>query len=113
MKKLLILIVIIAAAYYGYQHVMKPKIAPGNTIIMYSLSYCSFCKNLSDELKRANIEFTEYYVDKDGSKSEELTQKLMKGGVPGGNILMPVVDLGGVILADRPSLADIQRRLDK
>jgi glutaredoxin len=113
MKKLLVLVVVIAAAYYGYQHYIKPRTSPDKTIVVYSLSYCQFCKNLSDELKQAKIEFTEYYVDKDSSKSEELTQKLRNSGVPGGNILMPVVDLGGVILANRPSLADIQRRLDK
>ena len=77
-------------------------------IIMYSLSYCKFCKSLSDELNNSGIEFDEYYVDKDKTKRDKLTQTLIKNKIPGGSIKMPVVDLGVVILTNRPSFSEIK-----
>lgn len=108
MKKLGVIALIACAAYFGYQHFHKVKMGPDDEIVMYSLSYCKFCKSLSDELNDAGIEFVEYYVDKDKEKNDELTQKLIANKVPGGNIKMPVVDLGVVILPNRPSFAEIE-----
>jgi len=102
---------IIFAAYYGYQHFNKVKMGPNDKIIIYSLSYCSFCKGLSNELKNSGVEFVEYYVDKDTAKNDELTQKLIKNKIQGGNIQMPVVDLGVVILPNRPTLSEILERV--
>ncbi len=108
MKKVLVLALVICAAYFGYQHFNKVKMGPNDEIIMYSLSYCKFCKSLSDELNNSGIEFVEYYVEKKKKKRDELTQKLIKNKIPGGSIKMPVVDLGVVILTNRPSLSGIE-----
>lgn len=82
---------------------------PNDEIIVYLLSYCKFFKSLSDDLNNSGIEFVEYYVDEDEVKRDELTQKLIKNKIPGGSIKMPVVDLGVVILPNRPSLSEIER----
>jgi glutaredoxin len=111
MKKILIAALIICVAYFGYQHFNKVKMGPNDKITMYSLSYCNFCKSLSAELKKAGIEFVEYYVDQDIAKRDELTQKLIKNNIPGGSINMPVVDLGVVILPNRPSISEIKSHL--
>ncbi|MBN1665173.1 MAG: glutaredoxin [Deltaproteobacteria bacterium] len=108
MKKLLIIVLIICAGYFAYQHFSKPKLGPNARIVMYSLSYCKFCKSLSDELHNAGIQFDEYYIDQDKSKESELTRKLQEHKVPGGSIKMPVVDLGVALLPNRPTLAEIQ-----
>jgi glutaredoxin len=109
MKKLLVIVLIICAGYFGYQHFFsKPKLGPNDRIVMYSLSYCNFCKSLSNELRNAGIQFDEYYIDQDKSKESELTRKLQEHNVPGGSIKMPVVDLGVELLPNRPTLSDIQ-----
>jgi glutaredoxin len=108
MKKLLVIVLIICAGYFGYQHFSKPKLMSNDRVVMYSLSYCDFCKRLSYDLHNAGIQFDEYYIDQDKSKESELTRKLQEHNVPGGSIKMPVVDLGVALLPNRPTLSEIQ-----
>ncbi len=107
MKKFFIIVFIAYMAYLGYQQFGPKK------IIMYSLSYCPHCQKLSAQLHRVGIEFEEYYIDKDWGKKDELTEKLLKHNVPSGGVLMPVVDMGDVILPSRPSLSEIRSHLEK
>ncbi len=76
---------------------------------MYSLSFCGYCEKLSKEMTNSGIEFVEYYVDKDKSKSDELQKKLRENGIHGGGIKMPVVDLGDVLLPNRPSISEVEK----
>jgi glutaredoxin len=112
MKRLLLIAVVICIGYFGYQHISQPKMGPNDRIVMYSLSHCRSCKSLSDELHNAGIQFDEYYIDQDKSKESELTRKLQEHKVRGGSIQMPVVDLGVVLLRNRPTLTEIQSYME-
>ena len=103
-KKIFIFVVVVAAVFFGYRHFSEDT---GDKVIVYSLSYCGYCKKLSGEMTNAGIDFVEYYVDKDRKRDKELKKKLAKNGLAGG-ILMPVVDLGDVFLPNRPSIETIE-----
>jgi hypothetical protein len=112
MKTLLAIVVAVCVGYCGYQHFSRPKMGPNDRIVVYSLSRCSLCKSLSDELRNAGIQFDEYYIDQDKSKESELAGKLQEHNVHERRILMPVVDLGVVLLLNRPTLSEIQSYIE-
>jgi len=108
MRNFIIIAIVIGAGYFGYQHFGSSATEQNDEVILYSLSYCGYCKKLAQELEASGIEFVEYYVDKDRAKADELNQKLRTHKVPGGSIKMPVVDLGDVLLPNRPSLSEVE-----
>jgi glutaredoxin len=113
-KKILLLAVALAL-YQGWQHFHTPVLAgvasEHNEVIMYSLTTCGYCKAKARDLKVAGIGFTEYYIDKDTRRRDELNQKLAQAGLPPRQYGTPILDVHGTMLPNNPSLAVIRKTM--
>ena len=81
--------------------------------IMYSLTTCGYCKTKREELHKNNISFTEYFIDKDNARQEELNQKLAKAGFQPRGYGTPIFDVYGVMLPNNPPLKKIVKHINK
>ena len=66
------------------------------SVIVYSASWCGFCKQAKSWLKGHNVPYVERDVEKTPGAQAELDGKLAKAGTPGGGI--PVIDWGGQLV---------------
>lgn len=71
----------------------KPKAKP---VIMYSASWCGYCRKARKFLGEEGIAFTEKDIEKDKAAARELQSKAAKAGVQASGV--PVFDVGGRIL---------------
>jgi glutaredoxin len=69
---------------------------PEGSVIVYSATWCGFCKKTKAWLKEHNVPYIERDVEKTPGAQAELDQKLKAAQVPGGGI--PVVDWGGTLV---------------
>ncbi len=76
-------------------------------LIMYSLTTCGFCKQKAKELKSADISFTEYFIDEDYERANELNGKLAKAGYTADSYGTPIFDAYGYMLPNNPSVSKI------
>lgn len=97
----------------GSQRVHEGVSGDADRIIMYSLSTCGYCKQKVKELRQRNIAFTEYFIDKDSSRLDELNSKLAKAGFSPRSFGTPIMDVYGVMLPNNPSMDVIQQHLNK
>ena len=115
MKKVLIFIAVGIGMLYWYTHREQAyglgSNTPHNEVIMYSLTTCGYCKQKARELRADAIEFTEYFIDRDSSKRQELSTKMANAGYTGGNYPVPILDVHGVMLPGNPTLDTIRRYL--
>jgi len=75
------------------------------SVVLYSTKSCPYCIQAKNYLHREGIGFTEYKVDSNTQKAEEMFKKSGQYGVP-------VLDVNGKILVGfRPE--DIQRALKR
>ena len=111
-KKILIALLVIAL-YQGYRLFNKQELSGvagvHDEVIMYSLTTCGYCKAKALDLKAAGIDFTEYYIDKDIKRRDELNQKLERAGFPPRSYGTPILDVHGTVLPNNPSLASIRK----
>lgn len=70
-------------------------------VIIYSTSWCGFCRSEKEYLDTKNVPYEEKDVEKDEAAQKELLQK-MNGSFQG----VPVTDIGGDIILgfDRPKI---------
>ena len=115
----MILIAVIAIALYVFYPDSNADTAlvarygePHNELIMYSLTTCGFCKRKAKELRQENIAFTEYFIDKDKSKMDELNAKLKKAGFKARGYGTPLFDVHGYMLPNNPSMDKIKKYLE-
>lgn len=112
MKKLLVVAVIAIGAW---QWVTRTP--PGFTgeaherVLMYSLTTCGYCDQKRQDLARARIPFTEYFIDKDPARQDELTRKLQRAGIPAQRIGTPTFDVHGYMLVNNPPMEKIREHL--
>ena len=76
-------------------------------IIMYSLTTCGYCKAKAEELRSNHISFTEYFLDKDPLRGDELNIKLIQAGLPKKVYGTPIFDAYGYMLPNNPPLSKI------
>ncbi len=71
------------------------------SIIIYSTTWCGYCKMLKKYLDDKGVKWTEKDIEQDAAAHAELMEKI-GGDFPG----VPVTDVGGTIVLgfDRPSL---------
>lgn len=117
MNKLLIFILAMVA-YGAWQHYNEPQPVSGtagahNRVIMYSLTTCGYCKQKARELNAAGIAFTEYFIDKDMARRDELSLKLEQSGLPRRSYGTPIMDVHGTMLPNNPSMEIIKSHLSK
>lgn len=89
---------------YGEQH---------NQLIMYSLTTCGYCKQKAKELRKEDIPFTEYFIDKDRKRNDELSEKLKKAGFKPRSYGTPIFDAYGIMLPNNPDLSKIKEIRNK
>jgi hypothetical protein len=114
MKKLLFVLAIFGAyKLWGYYDEAIParRVATHDQVIMYSLTTCGYCKRKGQELDAAGIGYTEYFIDKDARRRDELTHKLQSAGFAPRNWGTPILDVKGVMLPNNPSLDKIKEYL--
>jgi glutaredoxin len=70
--------------------------APDGSVVVYSATWCGFCKKAKAWLKENDVPYVERDVEKTAGAQDELDQKLKKAGVAGGGI--PVIDWAGSIV---------------
>jgi glutaredoxin-like YruB-family protein len=75
------------------------------TIKIYSTSSCPWCTVAKNYFRERGVKFTDYGVDRDPAKYEEMVRKSHQMGVP-------VIDMGGKILVGF-NKAEIERQLAK
>jgi hypothetical protein len=78
-----------------------------DTLIMYSLTTCGYCKQKGRALEIAGIPYVEYFIDKDEKKNDELKKKLFSSGYSPKGYDFPVFDAYGYMLLNNPSVSEI------
>jgi len=71
----------------------KTGISP---VIMYSTSWCGYCRKARQFMERKKIAFIEKDIEKDTAAAQELAQKKSAAGQRGGGV--PVFDIGGQLV---------------
>ncbi len=64
----------------------------GISVIMYMTAWCPYCDKARTYLRSLNVQLTEYNIEKDKSKKEEMLSK--SGGSKG----VPLIDIEGIII---------------
>jgi mycoredoxin len=77
---------------------------PGQ-LIMYTTTWCGFCRNLKRQLARDGIEVTEVDIERDPEAAEFVMS------VNGGNQTVPTVVLPDGTALVNPSAAQVRERL--
>jgi glutaredoxin len=117
MSKLLKLAVIVAgllAAWHfsgGKTENVAAKLAPGNEIVMYSLTTCGYCTQKRGQLTAAGIPFTEIFLDRDETQHRRFGELLAANGVPPGGVGTPSFVVNGELMLNNPRMDEIKRRL--
>ena len=114
MNKIVIILIATVGMYQWYSN--NKQIAgdygePHSELIMYSLTTCGFCKKKRKELRAENISFTEYFIDEDRGRRDELNTKLNRAGLPPKSYGTPIFDAHGVMLPNNPSLNVIRENI--
>jgi glutaredoxin len=86
-------------------------LAPGNEVVMYSLTTCGYCKQKRQQLTRAGIPFQEHFIDSDNTKMQELNALLTRHRVPPGSIGTPTLVVNGELLVNNPGMDTIRKHL--
>ena len=106
----LIVILVAFGAYHWYTKTTEVKGYTGvshEKLIMYSLTTCGFCKQKAKELRSSGIPYTEYFIDKNRQKQQELNDKLAKSGYPPKGYGMPIFDAYGRMLPNNPPVSKV------
>lgn len=82
-----------------------------NRVVMYSLTTCGYCVAKHRELKEASIPFTEYFIDTDLARRDELIEKIRRANLPVRPYGTPILEVNGTLLPDNPSLQEIRELL--
>lgn len=74
-------------------------------MVIYTTTWCGYCRRLKSQLTRAGLEFTEVDIEQDADAAEFVMS------VNRGNATVPTVVFPDGSVATNPSLADVQRTL--
>jgi hypothetical protein len=85
----------------------------GGGLLMYSLTTCGNCTLKRRELAARGIPFTEYFIDVDGARNNEMWDKLSRAGYSSHGIGTPTFDVAGTMLPNNPALEEITIALKK
>ena len=61
------------------------------SVILYETSWCPYCKEAKAYLRSAGVSLTEYDIEKDRARREEMERKT-------GSTSVPVIDVEGIII---------------
>ena len=112
MKKTLFVLLIVFGAYQWYSQKQPSFTGEAHErVIMYSLTTCEYCDQKRQDLAAARIPFTEYFIDKDMGRQNELSQKLQKAGIPPQAVGTPSFDVHGYMLVNNPPMKKIREHM--
>ena len=80
-------------------------IPPAGAVLMFSTTWCGYCKNLKNQLDRAGVPYTEVNIEE-----VEGTAALVEA-LNGGNQTVPTVLFPDGSSATNPSLIEVRSRL--
>lgn len=80
-------------------------IPPAGAVLMFSTTWCGYCRNLKGQLDRAGIPYTEVNIEEVEGTAELVAE------VNGGNQTVPTLIFPDGSTATNPSLAAVQSRL--
>ena len=80
-------------------------IPPAGAVLMFSTTWCGYCKNLKNQLDRAGVPYTEVNIEEVEGTAELVAE------VNGGNQTVPTLIFPDGSTATNPSLATVQARL--
>ena len=80
-------------------------VPPAGAVVMFSTTWCGYCKNLKSQLDRAGVAYTEVNIEE-----VEGTADLV-ASVNGGNQTVPTLVFPDGSTATNPSLADVRARI--
>lgn len=80
-------------------------VPPAGAVVMFSTTWCGYCKNLKSQLDRAGVAYTEVNIEQVEGTAELVAR------VNGGNQTVPTLVFPDGSTATNPSLADVQARL--
>jgi glutaredoxin len=94
-----------------YTKSVADRLAPDNQVVMYSLTTCPYCKQKRQQMTKAGIPFTEYFLDANPAKQSELDALLRAHRVPAGAVGTPTLTVNGELLINNPDLSEIKKHL--
>jgi mycoredoxin len=80
-------------------------VPPAGAVVMFSTTWCGYCKNLKSQLDRAGVAYTEVNIEEVEGTAE------LVASVNGGNQTVPTVVFPDGSTATNPSLADVRARI--
>jgi mycoredoxin len=80
-------------------------IPPAGSVLMFSTTWCGYCRNLKGQLDRAGVPYTEVNIEEVDGTAELVAE------VNGGNQTVPTLIFPDGSTATNPSLATVQARL--
>jgi len=80
-------------------------VPPAGAVVMFSTTWCGYCKNLKSQLDRAGVAYTEVNIEEVEGTAE------LVASVNGGNQTVPTLVFPDGSTATNPSLADVRVRL--
>jgi len=95
----------------AFEKDISATLAPGNEVVMYSLTTCPYCKEKRQWMTKAGIPFREYFVDSDEARRKEFEGLLETHQVPPGGIGLPSLYVNGDLLVNNPAREAVKRRL--
>jgi glutaredoxin len=90
---------------------MSARLAPGNEVVMYSLTTCPYCKALRARLTGAGIAFKEHFIDTDPPRMREFNELLAAHNHLAGSVGVPTLVVNGRLLVNNPGMEEIKRNL--
>ena len=78
---------------------------PAGAVLMFSTTWCGYCKNLKSQLDRAGVPYTEVNIEEVEGTAELVAE------VNGGNQTVPTLVFPDGSTATNPSLATVKERL--
>ena len=113
-------LMVIGVLYYGTRFLLAPdtaeaniadQLAPGNRVVMYSLTTCAYCVEKRARLTAAGIPFNEYFLDTDPPRMAEFNTLLRAQAMAGVAVGTPTFSVNGKLLANNPDMATIKQYL--
>ena len=80
-------------------------IPPAGAVLMFSTTWCGYCKNLKSQLDRAGVPYTEVNIEEVEGTAELVAE------VNGGNQTVPTLVFPDGSTATNPSLVTVKARL--
>ena len=102
--------IIFNSEVFSQQHNQNKE--KSTVIIIYGSDDCHHCIDTKAFLKKNNIEFIFYDIDKNPQALNEMLTKLRKANISTSNLGIPVVDKKGVLFSNNGDFQEFLKKLE-